>query len=408
MNLEEKLQQGIAAAQAGQKIEARTLLREVVEADETQVDGWVWLSQLVDSLEEREICLENILTLEPDNEFALETLPQVKAAQARLFAPAYFPGEEEPPPNIITMPEAAKQPIIDQYPYKDEFDNPWLCPYCVAPTKPEDRYCPSCRQALIIRTRVKEERTTWLWRGIFLQVGVIMALVALGSAAYILLFRYEGIRAPVAFLPLYWGQAVDQPENLSRLVLTTFPPWLFWSTIGAILYSLMLIIVLYLRIPHGNTLYLITSILTSVLSFFSIIFFYASPSILVISILSFLIGLGQLLITLNLWSDFDFKEQRIQLKIDRDAKGHLTLYLSARKYSQSKMWGLATLHMRRAVASNPEDTGYYIFLAVAYANIKRYDLARQALEQVEKLDPTALEIKHLRKLLKMRAATETA
>ena len=56
-SLEEKLEQGIAAAQAGHKQKARTLLAEVVEVDEGRVEAWLWLSQVVDSLEEQTIHL---------------------------------------------------------------------------------------------------------------------------------------------------------------------------------------------------------------------------------------------------------------------------------------------------------------------------------------------------------------
>ena len=52
MSLKETLQQGIEAAQAGHKQAARLRLTEVVETDESQLEAWLWLSQIVDSLEE--------------------------------------------------------------------------------------------------------------------------------------------------------------------------------------------------------------------------------------------------------------------------------------------------------------------------------------------------------------------
>ena len=64
------LRAGIAAAKAGQRERARTLLMRVVEQDEENVSAWLWLSGVVDSLDDREVCLENVLTLDPDNDAA--------------------------------------------------------------------------------------------------------------------------------------------------------------------------------------------------------------------------------------------------------------------------------------------------------------------------------------------------
>ncbi|RME42626.1 MAG: hypothetical protein D6796_14145, partial [Caldilineae bacterium] len=72
MNLYQKLQQGIAAAKAGNREEARTLLMEVVETDERQILAWMWLSRVLDDLDDKQICFENILALAPNNEFALK------------------------------------------------------------------------------------------------------------------------------------------------------------------------------------------------------------------------------------------------------------------------------------------------------------------------------------------------
>jgi hypothetical protein len=401
VDLDEKLHQGITAAQAGRKGEARTLLTEVVEADETQLEAWFWLSQIVDSLEEKSICLENILTLDPNNDSAQAELIRVKAAQERLFAPVYAPGQENPPPAVVTLPKAAKTPIVDLSPYKDEFDNPGLCPYCLAPTRLEDQHCPACKRSLVIRRRDREERTAWLWRGIILQFTVILALVAGGLSSYIIMIRLAGLREPTAFLPLYFGQRVSQPE-LSETVLAVFPAWLFWSLIGAVFYALILLIALYLRLPYGNILYLVTATLVLVLSFLSLIFYYDVTPTLILGLIGLFLGAAQLFITLNLWQDFTFKEHRIQLKIDRDAKNHMTLFLSSRKYSQAGMWGLATLHLRRAVAGNPQNASYQLALVVAYINVKRDDLAEKALAQAEKLDPHAPEIGQLRKQLNSR------
>jgi tetratricopeptide (TPR) repeat protein len=398
MNLQENLDQGIAAAQAGRKSEARTLLTEVVQADETQLEAWLWLSQVVDSLEEKAVCLENVLTLEPNNEFAREQLAQVKSRQEKLFASTYAPGEEAPPPQVVPPPDPPLE-IKAEYPHKeDEFDNEWLCPYCTAETQPEDRSCPACHKPFIVTRRVKEERTVWLWRGIFLQFVIAFALIALGTGYFALAAKLSDIPSPFPFLPLYFGQPVDQPAAVVQTMLTIFPKWAFWGLIGVALYSLLLMLVLYFRVPNGNLIYLINAGMMLVLGFFGAILFYDSTAILVGCVILLSLAAGQLFITMNLWNDFTFERGRLRLKLDRDAKGHTSLFLSGRKYSELGMWGLAVIHLRRAVLNEANPT-YFIALTIAYMNLKRYELAQETLEKAEQLAPHSVEIWRLKQRL---------
>ncbi len=68
--LAELLYQGALALQQGDKERARDLLLQVVEADETIADAWLWLSGAVDDPEDQRTALENVLALNPDNPHA--------------------------------------------------------------------------------------------------------------------------------------------------------------------------------------------------------------------------------------------------------------------------------------------------------------------------------------------------
>ena len=84
------VRQAVSAFKAGRKVEARSILEGVVEQDEGHAEAWLYLSALVDSLEEQEICLENVLALDPTNEKAkkgLETVRQKIAAQKKASPP---------------------------------------------------------------------------------------------------------------------------------------------------------------------------------------------------------------------------------------------------------------------------------------------------------------------------------
>jgi tetratricopeptide (TPR) repeat protein len=66
----ELLQAGIAAAKAGHKETARQALLRVTELDERNEQAWLWLSGVVESAEDRRVCLENVLAISPGNTYA--------------------------------------------------------------------------------------------------------------------------------------------------------------------------------------------------------------------------------------------------------------------------------------------------------------------------------------------------
>ncbi len=82
MDINAALDQAIVAAREGRKAEARQLLESVLDADERNEKAWLWLGSVVDSDEERIICLENVLTINPNNEMARKGLAVLRAEAA--------------------------------------------------------------------------------------------------------------------------------------------------------------------------------------------------------------------------------------------------------------------------------------------------------------------------------------
>lgn len=412
MDVQARLRQGILAAKAGRKEEARRLLVEVVEADEKQLYAWLWLSHIVDDLAEKEICLENVLILEPNNQHTQQGLNWVRARRAKMTVTADSPATTPAP--MSPTGQAEEQAIFDPssgqeimsreaaisagYLVEDEFENEWLCPYCLAPTKAEDKVCPGCRRSLIVKKRLQPERSVWLWRGIFLQLYMAIYILVAGLAYFSFTAKWRGIPNPLLFWPLYFGLPVQQPDEQVAQVLAILPPLAFWLLIGAALYSLSLMVILYFRLPFGHLLYLFNSGLTLLLGLIGLLL----GEVWVVQLLGGIgvaLSLLQLLITFNLWKDFTFQETRLRLTLDRDAKSHNSLYHSARTYGAIGMWGNVALHLRRAAAVRPDNLDYQLGLTVAYLNLKRYDLARKSLAEAERLDPQAPPVKQLQQKL---------
>ncbi len=51
----------------GKKSQARALLEQVISQNMQDENAWLWLSAAVDSVEEQRLCLENVLTINPDS-----------------------------------------------------------------------------------------------------------------------------------------------------------------------------------------------------------------------------------------------------------------------------------------------------------------------------------------------------
>lgn len=80
--MQELLKEALNLLRTHKHEEAKALLLKAVEIDEYNEDSWLLLSICVTSFEDRQICLENVLTLNPDNIYArhglnLLTAPEV-------------------------------------------------------------------------------------------------------------------------------------------------------------------------------------------------------------------------------------------------------------------------------------------------------------------------------------------
>ncbi len=78
--------EGKKAARAGDHIRAHALFRQAIEIDPYHEQIWLWLASVVESDEDKRVCFENVLELNPANPTALQQLRKLKA-KARLETP---------------------------------------------------------------------------------------------------------------------------------------------------------------------------------------------------------------------------------------------------------------------------------------------------------------------------------
>jgi hypothetical protein len=75
------LRKGMEAAREGNKAEARRYFEQVTELDDKNEKGWFWLASVVETDEERRVCLANVLFINPNNERAKQAMDKLEAKE---------------------------------------------------------------------------------------------------------------------------------------------------------------------------------------------------------------------------------------------------------------------------------------------------------------------------------------
>jgi tetratricopeptide (TPR) repeat protein len=136
------LQQGIAAAKAGRLDEARRRLQQALQADRSNVLAWLWLSSVVDDPDQKRICLQNVLHLEPDNPLARSGLAALSRQTTRRDAPedtGKSVSADRRPPATETKAEPPQATAA-----------PDGCPFCRQSTSPTAAACEHCGLPLVV------------------------------------------------------------------------------------------------------------------------------------------------------------------------------------------------------------------------------------------------------------------
>ena len=126
-NADALVRDGIKAYREGRKNEARDKLLEAVELDEQNEQAWLWLSAVVDTVEDQQTCLENVLTINPNNEKARQGLAILSekssdspaVTQSQRQTPAE-PEDDDPFAGVsFTATETTTSPFSEEI---DDFD----------------------------------------------------------------------------------------------------------------------------------------------------------------------------------------------------------------------------------------------------------------------------------------------
>jgi tetratricopeptide (TPR) repeat protein len=377
------LRDGIAAAKAGQRERARELLMQVVELDEGSASAWLWLSGVVDSLEDREVCLENVLTLDPDNAAARKGLDWVRAQRQK---------QESPSVPAVSMEQAPVAPVSPAGPPAvprrlwDEPPDPYLCPFCAAQTREDDRQCPACGNDLWLRVRRREAHSLWLWNLMVVRISMailfaLMPVIALTVVAFIVADEYD----PLLLAPTYLGQESDLAPELASRALSILPRAYLLPFFALSLYSIALLVGMYLR--WKPVFYALLGGVAVRFAAFVTAMVLGSYYGLVCGGFGVVLSIGAFVILLSVEDDFSWDTERVRFVLDRKSTGGVSRLNRARTFSERGMWALAALYLRAAVVKMPGQVAGHARLSRAYLQLGRPDLARESLQDARQIDP---------------------
>lgn len=449
--MQDLLQRGIAAARAGRRSEARQLLMQVVEADDQSEQGWLWLSGVVDSPADAQVCLENVLALNPENRQARQGLEWILArtsqpktepppetrpipSQSSLAAskpgfvseiytptpavPARQPSERIVPPDPLVVPQPAappaRQPIREPVPPAAsertatiEVPEPELpCPYCGAPTEQRQHNCLNCRKSLMFEAPAAPQRSIWT---------TLLGWLRMADAAFAVL---AGL-ALLASAVLVWqtGRSVAQanlPFVLATLAVGVFAyAWLLYA-IGRAVWqrmrwgylasaALLLVSILgYLgRMAIPGLATQINPELAQNPQFQS-----ASGQANTISLACItLVFVSQIALLALSFRDFFRPKQRFQPVVPKGEP--VEHYNRGVAYKDRGMWYMAMREWEMAILRAPRDLNYLHALGLAYAQLGRFERARTTLDRALGLAPGHRQLTESRALVEQMARKAT-
>jgi hypothetical protein len=197
--LEQVFQQGVAAIRAGDKAKARELLTKVVEQNQLHEQAWLWLSAAVTDKQEQILCLENVLTINPNNEIAQKGLRKLGGTPPAATAEAAPPlPEPKPEPAPVKEPDSAWREKLKDADYVSEAT-------IVKPIHETPRL------------GVGDLANAWMWAAIFQIPGPYEEHVEYGPAGHILISAVVSIFIEMIGIVGFIMLIFSNPKILSAL-----------------------------------------------------------------------------------------------------------------------------------------------------------------------------------------------
>ncbi len=398
------LVQGIDRAKAGQRESARELLLRVVKRDERNAQAWLWLSGVVDTVQDRRVALENVLAIESDNAPARAGLDwlerqakaQPSATLAQETATVQGAPVSEPPASSLLLS-----------PISEPAGEPERCPYCGQVVAESDDRCLHCARRLTVRT---VKRTNF------------PARVSLLAVAWVVQAVTDGMNSVLMFIVLAMASMAMAGSAAGTLSINYLQTWLggsalsgkltadLWLTLHLFIgldavsaaWSLVIAFILPARRPAAPAVGLFVAAFHAALAVISV----------VVGMSSLPVGLARLALTLLIGflllealGDFTWESVRQRLELDPAPRSSMDYYTRGRYYRRIDQTAKAILHLERAVELAPQRYEFRVALGNAYYASGQSDRAAEQLRAALQINPAADDVRRFLDIVTARASS---
>jgi hypothetical protein len=402
LRLEALLADGISAAKAGDNNSARDLLLRALEADSASEQGWLWLSSVVESDEDRRICLENVLMLNPDSKPArrgLQKLGMDSAFEMASSQDVVVRREKEPVSlaSAVLYPERQSREWLwhDSVPLNRSIDpgfasqtgyaDVWetdveICPYCAGEIHDDDARCPACGRKLVESSYRYQRPTAEL---------TIYWVLLLGIAQLYFVRILVDIAVYGSLFAAAWHAVL-----FTILILLAAGIFLrrFWAYLASIVALMFILAGMAIGYLSGTGIEDVVSAaigadfwgslaVSPVLVLGSPMLQFIVPMQLTAILLALLYGV------VKIGPDFERVHIRRVACLDKGLEGASHYYSAGKSYAEQDMWANAIVHWRRAVALEPTRSFYQRVLGEAYARLGFFDRSLDVLGSAQHFAP---------------------
>ena len=413
------LRESIEAIQSGESDKARDLLLRVLQEDDRNEQAWLWLSGVAESDKERRICLENVLTINPENKAALAGIKKLGHSEISVVPPEGTDNTFERHAvrrqksavslaSAVLYPDKQGQELSWAEPEVDirrkgydtpikarsKFEDVWtregdICAFCAYELDFQDETCPQCRRKLIHKAFRYEvpSRSLYVLFVLLINQSQLFLVQAIYDVLQNKAIIVSNIGLPLFFAILFLAIAVGvynrQDWAYYVTILSTF--LILFTVITSILTPVdFRALQLPVRDPavdnfldsFGNLISTIIRLLQILIT--AIAFFYA---LLVVS------------------PDFVRDEKRLTAVLSKGLKAPTQFHAKAKELAKQGMWATAVLHWQHAAGKEPHTITYQRHLGLAYAQLGFYERSLDILHSALDLSTHPTVQKELQKLI---------
>lgn len=388
------LRAGITAVKKGDRSQGRELLEKVLAVDERNETAWLWLSGAVETAEDRRLCLENVLTINPDNTLAQKGLAKLiqvapkttESGKTQIVRREYAPVSTAaallyPESQVKTWewrdPTAvANKGITTGYQASESYSDIWtkavpLCGYCAQELTPEDGRCPQCKKQLVAKSfRYANPSTnlTTLWV-LLLGMGQLLILQML----YNILAQKNFAAAVGNGVVMVWFVALAFCVHFRQS----------WAHLIAIYSLVAIILVSLLRwvLPTDLAVLGLANIDPAIQHFLLPLTTGLGETVRLFILVAALLALFYAIVKAG--PDFDQVAVRQVAALTRGPSSAADFNAAATQLARNGLWATAVLHWQNAAAKAPQNIAYQESLGNAYAQLGFYERSLDVLQSAQ-------------------------